>query len=791
MSDTKFIVRRAAVLGAGVMGAQVAAHLVDARVPTVLFDLPAKEGDKSGIVRKAIDGLKKLQPSPLAGRETTAFLQAANYDEHLPQLAECDLVIEAIAERMDWKTDLYRKIAPHLGQHAIFVSNTSGLSIDDLAEALPRELRPRFCGVHFFNPPRYMRLVEIIPCKDSLPAVLDDLERFLVTTVGKGVIRAKDTPNFVANRVGVFSMLATIANAAKFGIRFDVVDDLTGPRLGRPKSATFRTADVVGLDTFAHVVKTMQDGLGEDPWHGLFQSPPWLAKLIAAGALGAKTQSGIYQKKGKALRVLDPASGQHVEAGTEADASVIEILKVRDPAQKLRRLRAGEHGQAQFLWACFRDTFHYIAYHLKDIAHCARDVDLAMRWGFGWKLGPFETWQAAGWSQVAAWVEEDIAAGKALANVPLPAWAREPGRKGVHFPDGSYDAAGNALVRPSTLDVYARQLWPDTVLGEGRAALGETVYENAGVRAFTTGDDVLVVSFKSKAHSISPEVLEGLNRAIDIAEERFKGLVIWQAEAPFSVGANLESLRPQLEAGNWQSIEDIIALFQKTSMHLRYSRIPTVAATQGYVFGGGCEFVLHCDRVVAALESYVGLVEAGVGLLPAGGGCKEFALRAARESKGDLFASLKDYYMMIATAKVAGSGIEAQELGLLRATDPVVFNPAELLHVAKQQALALNDAGYRPPLPGRRFPVAGRSGAASIKGQLVNMLEGHFISEYDFEIGSRIADAMTGGDVEPGTEVDEEWLLSLERRHFLALLRNPKTQERIVHTLATGKPLRN
>ena len=792
MSDTKFTVRRAAVLGAGVMGAQIAAHLIDARVPTILFDLPAKEeGDKSGIVKKAIEGLKKLQPSPLAGRETAAFIQAANYDEHLALLAECDLVIEAIAERMDWKADLYRRIAPHLGPNAIFASNTSGLSINGLAEALPRELRPRFCGVHFFNPPRYMRLVEIIPCRETLPPVLDDLERFLVTTAGKGVVRAKDTPNFVANRVGVFSMLATIANAARFGIRFDVVDDLTGPRLGRPKSATFRTADVVGLDTFAHVVKTMQDGLPQDPWHGLFQSPPWLTQLIQAGALGAKSQSGIYQKKAKSLRVLDPVSGQHVEAGGEADASVVEILKLGDPAKKLARLRESPHPQAQFLWACFRDTFHYIAYHLKDIAHSARDVDLAMRWGFGWKLGPFETWQAAGWSQVAAWIEEDIGTGKALASAPLPAWAREGGRKGVHFPEGSYDAAGNTRVRRSTLDVYRRQLWPDTVLGEGRATLGETVYENEGVRAFTTGDDVLVASFKSKAHSISPQVLEGLNRSIEIAEERFKGLVIWQSEPPFSVGANLEALGPQLQAGDWRSIEGVIALFQKTSMRLRHSRIPTVAATQGYVFGGGCEFVMHCDRVVAALESYVGLVEAGVGLLPAGGGCKELALRASRESKGDLFASLKDYYMMVATAKVAGSGIEAQELGLLRASDVVVLNPAELLHIAKHQALALHDAGYRPPLSGRRFPVAGRSGAASIKGQLVNMLEGHFISEYDFEIGSRIAEVMTGGDVEPGTEVDEEWLLTLERRHFLALLKNPKTQERIAHTLATGKPLRN
>jgi 3-hydroxyacyl-CoA dehydrogenase len=791
MPDTQFIVRRAAVLGAGVMGAQIAAHLIDARVPTILFDLPAKEGAKNGIVDRAIEGLKKLQPSPLAGRETAAFIQPANYDEHLPLLAQCDLVIEAIAERLDWKTELYHRVAPHLAARAILASNTSGLSIARLAEACPRELRPRFCGVHFFNPPRYMHLAEIIPCGETLPAVLDDLERFLVTTLGKGVIRAKDTPNFVANRVGVFSMLATIANAARFGIRFDVVDDLTGPRLGRPKSATFRTADVVGLDTFAHVVRTMQEGLPQDPWHELFRCPPWLTRLIEAGALGAKTRGGIYRKKGNDLRVLDPASGEYVEATAKADAAVTAILKLEDPAQKLERLRASEHPEAQFLWACFRDTFHYIAYHLKDIAHCARDVDLAMRWGFGWKAGPFETWQAAGWPQVAAWIEQDIAAGKALAGAPLPAWAREPARQGVHFPQGSYDAGSGTLAARSTLEVYRRQLWPDTVLGEVRAALGETVYENPGVRAFTTGDGILVVSFKSKAHSIGPEVLEGLNRAIDLAEERFAGLVIWQTEAPFSVGANLESLRPALASGDWQTIEGVIALFQKTSMRLRYSRIPTVAATQGYVFGGGCEFAMHCDRVVAALESYVGLVEAGVGLLPAGGGCKELARRAAQESKGDLLASLKDYYMMVATAKVAGSGIEARESGHLRSSDVVVLNSGELLHIAKQQALALHEAAYRPPLPGGRFAVAGRSGAASIKGQLVNMLEGHFISEYDFEIGSRIAEVMTGGDVEPGTEVSEDWLLALERRHFLALLRNPKTQERIAHTLATGKPLRN
>ncbi|BAK77430.1 3-hydroxyacyl-CoA dehydrogenase, NAD-binding [Pseudogulbenkiania sp. NH8B] len=791
MSHTKFIVRKVAVLGAGVMGAQIAAHLVNAKVPTVLFDLPAKEGDKNAIALKAIDGLKKLKPSPLAAAELAQYIQPANYDDDLSLLKDCDLVIEAIAERMDWKGDLYRKVAPHLGAHTIFATNTSGLSINALAASCPEEVRARFCGVHFFNPPRYMHLVEIIPCLGSDAAMLDNLERFLVTTLGKGVVRAKDTPNFVANRIGVFSMLATIANAEKFGIRFDVVDDLTGPRLGRPKSATFRTADVVGLDTFAHVVKTMQDTLPNDPWHPLFKAPEWLQKLIAAGALGAKAKVGIYKKDGKKMFVLDPLKGEYVGAGEKGDDAVKDILKIADPAEKFRKLRASSHPQAQFLWACFRDVFHYIGFHLGDIANCARDVDFAIRWGFGWSVGPFETWQAAGWQQVAQWIDEEVKAGKALASANLPAWVLESDRAGVHFAQGSYDAAGARLLGRSTLDVYQRQLAPAKLLGEATAPLGETVFENDGVRAFTTGDGILVVSFKTKAHTIGPDVLEGLNRAIDIAEARFKGLVLWQTEEPFSAGADLQSMLPAFMMGDWDSIDGIVNRFQATSMRLRYSQIPTIAATQGYAFGGGCEFVMHCDRVVAALESYIGLVEVGVGLLPGGGGCKEFALRASQEARGDVLAALKDYFMAIATAKVATSALEAQEIGFLRKSDCVVFNAYELLYVAKQQALALAEAGYRPPLKIKRFAVAGRSGAASIKGQLVNMLEGHFISEHDFTIAALIADVMTGGDLEAGTEVDEQWILDLERKAFMQLLKNSKTQDRIANMLTTGKPLRN
>lgn len=791
MSQSNFIVRKVAVLGAGVMGAQIAAHLVNAKVPTILFDLPAKEGDKSAIAKKAIDGLKKLKPAPFAAKDRAAYITPANYDEHLELLKECDLVIEAIAERLDWKADLYSKVAPFLGENTIFTTNTSGLSINALAQSCPESVRPRFCGVHFFNPPRYMHLVEIIPCQTSEAGMLDNLERFLVSTLGKGVVRAKDTPNFVANRVGVFSMLATIANAEKYGIRFDVVDDLTGPRLGRPKSATFRTADVVGLDTFAHVVKTMQDTLPNDPWHSLFQSPSWLQTLIQNGALGQKTKRGIYKKDGKQMFVLNPASGEYVEAGQKGDDAVKNILKESNPALKFKKLRESQHPQAQFLWACFRDVFHYISYHLADIADNARDLDLAIRWGFGWSVGPFETWQAAGWQQVATWLQEDIAAGQTLATAALPAWVTEGDRAGVHFADGSYNAAQQTLSPRSTLSVYQRQLAPARVLGETAPDLGKTVFENEGVRAYSNGDGVLVVSFNSKAHAIGPQVLEGVNKALDIAEAEYRALVIWQTEEPFSVGADLQSMMPAFMMGDWKGIENIVKNFQDTSMRLKYSQIPVVAATQGYAFGGGCEFVMHADKVVAALETYIGLVEVGVGLLPAGGGCKEFALRAANEAKGDVLAAVKDYFMAIATAKVGTSALEGQEIGFIKKTDTVVFNAYELLYVAKQEALAMAEAGYRPPLKVKAFPVAGRAGAASIKGQLVNMLEGQFISKHDFTIASLIADIMTGGDVEQGTLVDEQWILDLERKGFMQLLRNPLTQARIANMLTTGKPLRN
>jgi 3-hydroxyacyl-CoA dehydrogenase len=791
---SNFIVRKAAVLGAGVMGAQIAAHLANAEVPVVLFDLPAKEGDPNGIVRKAIDGLKKLEPSPLASKDRVAYIDAANYDQHLEQLRDCDLIIEAIAEKMEWKDDLYRKIAPFIAPTAIIASNTSGLSINRLSEGLPEALRSQFCGIHFFNPPRYMHLVELIATRTTAPALLDNLESWLVSRLGKGIVRAKDTPNFVANRVGVFSILAVMHHTERLGLGFDVVDALTGPVIGRPKSATYRTADVVGLDTLAHVVKTMQDTLPDDPWHGYYATPAWLLGLIGKGALGQKTRCGIFRKDGKTIKVLDVAAQDYRDSAGEIAPEVLAILKTKKPAEKFAQLRASEHPQAQFLWAIFRDIFHYTAVHLGDIADNARDLDFAMRWGFGWSQGPFETWQAAGWQSIAEAVHADIEAGKAMGSTPLPAWVFA--RDGVHTAAGSYSASADAYVPRSSLPVYQRQIFPERVLGE-KAVEGLTVWENDGVRLWSLpqiDSEIAIVSVKSKNHTLGRDVILGMQEALVRAEADFKGLVVWH-EAPFALGANLKEVVDAIAASQFDLLEKYVGEFQNTAMSIKYAQVPVVAAVQGMALGGGCEFLMHAAKRVVALESYIGLVEAGVGLIPAGGGCKEFAIRAwesaAKTGGNDPYEFIQPVFMTIAMANVSKSGAQAQELGFTLPTDKVVFNANELLYVAIREARGLAEAGYCPKLSPRGIKVAGRTGIANCEMMLANMKEGGMISAHDYKVARAAATALCGGDIETGSLVDEAWLLTVERKLFVELLKTEKTQQRIKHTLDTGKPLRN
>jgi len=808
------IIKKVAILGAGVMGAQIAAQCINVGLPVILFDLPSKSDDgktvnKNAIALKAIENLKKLKPAPLGLAVDANLIIAANYEDDLGLLADCDLIIEAIAERLDWKHALYEKVGPHIPAHALFATNTSGLPIGELAKGFSGDLKKRFCGVHFFNPPRYMHLLELIPATDTDPGVLDALETFMTSTMGKGVVRAKDTPNFIGNRVGVFSILAVFAEAQKYGLGFDEVDAITGSKLGRAKSATFRTSDVVGLDTMAHVINTMEVALQDDSFSTLFKTPDVVAKLIAKGALGQKTKAGFYRKDGKTVLVLDATTGEYKPSTATIEPIIERILK-KPIAERLELLRNTDDPQAQFLWSIYRDIFHYCAIHLGSIADSAREIDFAMRWGYGWDKGPFEDWQAAGITQVANWIKEDIDTGKTLSKEPLPAWVFSgpvAEKQAFHTPEGSWSAAEGKYIPRSSLPVYKKQAFRASLLGDGSPdprTAGTTIYENPDLRAWVDErqPEVLIASFKSKMNTFSPDVLNGLQKAVKIAEEHYSGLVIWQPTSlklgtpggPFSAGANLEAALPMVMKSGPSGVEPFVKLFQDTMMRVKYSQVPVVAAVSGVALGGGCELVLQSARRVAAMESYIGLVEVGVGLLPAGGGLKEAAIRAAQgvnlAGNTNFLDFTKASFENSAMAKVSSSAQEAMKMAYLKTGDIIVANVYELLALAQSQVKAMRYSGYRPPIP-TLIPVGGRSVASTVMGQVVNMRDGGFISKHDAHIAQKIIEIITGGNVDAGTLVTEEWLLKLERQAFVELIGHPKTMERIMGLLQNGKPVRN
>ncbi|AXA33375.1 acyl-CoA-binding protein [Francisella adeliensis] len=778
-----------AVLGAGTMGAQIAAHFANARFPVVLFDLKSDKDNPNSIIEESLTNLKKLNPAPFGSEKSISYITAANYEDDLELLDDCDLVVEAVAERLDIKESLYTNIAGHIKENSILASNTSGLSITKLANILPENLKVNFCGVHFFNPPRYMPLVELIPHEKTNPEILDKLETFLVEKLGKSIIRAKDTPNFIANRLGVFSMLITCYYTEKMSIPLEVVDELTGKKLGRAKSATYRTADLVGLDVLSHVIETMKDNL-KDSWESFYETPGWIQNLVDNGSLGQKTKKGLYIKESDGIKVLDLDTKEYRPSDKKADDKVLEILSEKDWAKKLEGLRNCDSTQAQFLWSTFREMFLYAAHLVGDISNFPKDMDLAIRWGFGWKQGIFEIWQLAGWHKVAKWLKEDISAGKSLSENTLPSWVDELDI-GVYQDNKEFSFIDNELISRDKLKVYDRQLFLDSVIEHSNTLQTETLYENDGVKLWQIDDykGVGILSFKSKMCSIGDDVLNGISEAINYAEEKLDAIVIWQYDDIFSVGANLEEFGIKFTMNGEAAIEEVIRKgHQIVSQKLRYSKIPVVTAVKGFAFGGGCETILHSDAAVAAHESYIGLVEAGVGIIPGWGGSKEMAQRASNAQ--DSWKDFEKRYKNLALAQVAKSGYEAQEMGFLRESDTIVINTKEVLAVALKKAQLLAFSQYQPPIK-QNIKVFGETGIATVKALLVNMRDGQQISEHDYKIAVNLANAMCGGEIEKDTQVSEDWLLEKELENFTELAMSEKTEARMKHMLETGKPLRN
>ncbi len=783
-------IQKIAVLGAGVMGSQIAAHFANAGFTVLLFDL-----HDAAVL--SIERLAKLDPVPLAIPEFAQRLKPCNYEHDLALLKDCDLVIEAVAEDLSIKEQLYQQIAPHLKPSATLATNTSGLSIAKLSSVLPSALKPRFLGMHFFNPPRYLPLVELIPHAQTDSLIILELKDFLSRFLGKQVVTAHDTPNFIANRLGVFGLLITLHHAERLNISFEMVDALTGKLLSRPKSATLRTLDIVGLDIFAHVVATMENELPQDPWHAYFTMPEWINVLIKNKALGQKSAKGIYQKTPNGLLVFNAKTHEYT-AVKKPHSKILKELKTKKWQKLWPSLSIRKEPEAQFLYAVLRDLFHYTAYHATAISDNVRDIDTAMRCGFAWGEGVFESWQGIGWQKVISLINEDIKNNKALAQVALPKWVVNI--EGAYQNNKAYAPASKTWIDPKP---SARQPFP-MLVGQAPPVL-DIIFENASAVIYTypesarpakqdkrvaesTTKPILVMSFKTKLCTINREVLTALNKAVELAEQKYLGLIIWQKDSEnFSAGADLVTLATQFELGGVVALEAVLTQFQNTMLRIRYAKVPVITAVRGYVFGGGCELMMHSHKTIAALESYIGLVEVGVGLIPGAGGTKEMALRASFADEPE--KTLQQYFKQIGMAEVAKSAYQAQAMGYLRADDIVVMNPYEILFVAQQALKKMTEQPFTARKP-ELFQAQGIPAYANIMAAITNLELGHFASEYDAIIAEKLAHVITGGGVDP-SRVDEAWMLRLERQAFLSLVIDRRTQARVTHMMRLGKPLRN
>ena len=800
-----------AVLGSGTMGGQIAAHFANLGFEVVMFDTSHEA------ISKSLNMMKKLKPTPLASQSVIGLIKTSTYDT-MDVLSKCDFIIESVVENLDIKKQLFSNIAPYVNDDAVLVTNTSGLSIQKIAEHSPESLRSRIFGVHFFNPPRYLPLVELIRTSFSDEKLLHKAEGFITSALGKEVVYAKDSPAFIANRIGVFSFLAVLKHAENFSLSADTVDALTGKRVGRPASATFRTLDVVGLDVMSNVVKNIYENAKDDPWVELFKLPDWIDNLIAEGSLGSKTKKGIYEKIGKDIYVYDPASDQYRLSDKTISAEVKKILKENGNIENsLLTLSKSDDPQAQFLWSVHRDVFHYACYQLEHVAETVRCVDLALKSGFAWQRGIFEQVQLTGWSEVRDSLNVDINNGAALSSESLPSWVLD--KSFVYSDEGAYDPNKNQYTPRSSHPVYDRQLFKPLLKGE-KQHQQEILLDGESTKLVNIGDGVASISFKTKMNVLSSSVLTELPKCLDFLEDNgFNALIFKQEQEHFCAGANLyeiisaiklgllekdpgvtskakkkafELMHPELpKLGKLYSIKKIVAMLQELFMRLKHGKILTIAAVDGLALGGGCELLLHCNKVVASMNSYIGLVEVGIGALPAGCGSKEMTLRAfTNKESDDIFPLLSKYFEQIAMAKVSASALEAKEMGYLKADDVIIANPNELLYVAKQQALALLDSGFKSPLDST-FKVVGKAGYANIMAQVANLHEGHFISEHDNYIVTHLAKVMTGSKVEENTTVNSQMILDLERKYFIKLLSTKKTQDRIEYMLRNSKPLRN
>ena len=775
---------RAAVLGSGVMGATIAAHLANAGVRVLLLDIVPKEGgDRNRLAASALEALAKQKPAASYLPSDLSRIEVGNLEDDLPRLKDCDLVVEVVLENMAVKKQLLgEKVAPHLHAGAILTSNTSGLSVNEIADALPEALRKRFLVTHFFNPPRYMRLVEVVPSRHTDPAVTASVAAFVEQRLGKGVVHAKDTPNFVANRIGVFSMCNAIHHTIDLGMTVEEVDAVAGPATARARSACFRTADLVGIDTLMHVARNSWDSLPDDEKRDTFKMPDAMAQMVAKGLLGNKSKQGFFKKtRGEKPESFfyDLASGEYRPSQKPRFASVEATKGVDDPAARLRTVLGGKDKAADLAWRNLRDTLIYAFNRVPEISDDYAGVDDAMRWGFNWELGPFEMLDAVG---VAAFVKRAEADG-----VEVPPRLR--------LVDSFYAEEGS---RRRTRDP-ATLAWRDIVRPEGSVDLlllkkgGAEVERNSGASVVDLGDGVFCLEFHTKMNAIGGDVLAMVHRAVKRAEADGVGLVVANQGVNFSVGANLAVLTMAIAEGDFDEVNLSVAAFQRATMALKYARVPVVSAPHGMALGGGCEVCLHSDQVNALAETYMGLVEIGVGLLPAGGGTKELALRAVRAAEaGDADPSpfVFKAFSTIAMGKVSTSAAEAGQLGFLRQGDSITLGADRLIHDAKQKVLALA-VNYRPSAPALDIRAPGRSMAASLGSQLWNMRMGGFVTEYEEKLGRTIAGVLTGGDVAAGTVVSEQWFLDLEREAFLKLCGEKKTVERIQHMLKKGKPLRN